>query len=113
MHSPLMVGMTKALLFTLGTYIVQIQSVWVNFACTKRLFNNLAEAKINVRNVGLCARYAIFPLKIKQIPFSCQLVKGFTFLKRAQNQFKMFLEISIVLTSIVPTERIANLLVVK
>ena len=61
--------MTIALLFSLGTCTVQIQSVWVNFACTKRLFNLLAEAIINVRNVGLCARCAIFILKIKQIPF--------------------------------------------
>ena len=76
MHSPLIVGMTIALLFSLGTCIVQIQSVWVNFACTKRFFNLLAEAIINVRNVGLCARCAVFLLKIKQITFSCRLVKG-------------------------------------
>ena len=93
-------------------YCPQIQSVWVNFACTKRLFNLLAEAIINVRNVGLCARCAIFLLKIKQIPFSCRLVKGFTFLKRAQTLFKMSLEMSTVVASIVPTERNANLLTV-
>ena len=78
---------------------------------TKRLFNHLAEAITNVRNVGLCARCAIFLLKIKEIPFSCRLVKGFTFLKRSQNQFKMLSETSIVLASIVSTERNANLLV--
>ena len=49
-------------------------------------------------------------LKIKQVPFSCRLVKGFTFLKRVLNQLKMVLEISIVLESIVSTERNANLL---
>ena len=81
MHSPLIVGMTKALLFSLQTCIVQIQSVWVDFACTKRLFNLLAEAIINVRNVGLCARCAMFLLKIKQVPFSCRLVKVFLFLR--------------------------------
>ena len=36
--------MTIALLFSLGTCIVQIQSVRVNFACTKRLFNLSVEA---------------------------------------------------------------------
>ena len=46
--------MTIALLFSLGTCIVQIQRVWVNFACTKRLFNLLAEAIINARNAHLC-----------------------------------------------------------
>ena len=105
-------GTTIAQLFSLGTFIVQIQSVQVDFDCTKRLFNHLAEAIINVRNVGLCARCAILLLKIKEIPFSCRLVKGFIFLKRTQNQFKMLLEMSIVLASIVSTERNANLLVV-
>ena len=112
MQSPLILGITIDLLFSLGTCFVQIQSVWVKFACTKSLFNLLAEAIINVRNVGLCARCAIFLLKNKQIPSSCRSVKGFTFLKRAQNQFKMLLEMSIVLASIVSTERNANLLVV-
>ena len=102
--------MTIALLFLLGTCIIQIPSVQVDFACTKRLFNLLAEAIINDRNVGLCARCAIFLLKIKKNPFSCRLAKGFSFLKRSQNQFKMLLEMSIVLASIVPTERNANLL---
>ena len=78
--------------------------------CPNTNFNLLAEAIVNVRNVGLCARCAIFLLKIKQIPFSCRLVEGYTLLKRAQNQFKMLLEMSIVLASIVPTERNANLL---
>ena len=98
-------GTTIAQLFSLGTFIVQIQSVQVDFACTKRLFNHLAEAIINVRNVGLCARCAIFLLKIKEIPFSFRLLEGSTFLKKAQNQFKMLLEMSIVLASIVPTKR--------
>ena len=53
-----------------------------------------------------------FFLKIKEIPYSCRLVKGFTFLKRTENQFKMLLEMSIVLASIVSTEKNANLLVV-
>ena len=92
--------------------VVQIQCVQVGYACTKRLSNLLAEAIINVRNVGLCARCAKFLLKNKQIPSSCRSVRGFTFLKRAQNQFKMLLEMSIVLASIVSTERNANLLVV-
>ena len=61
--------MTKALLFSLGTCIVPIQSVRVNFDCTKRLFNPSAEAIINVRKARLCARCAIFLLKIKHMPF--------------------------------------------
>ena len=39
----------------------------------KKTFNFSVEAIINVRNVRLCIRCAIFLLKIKQIPFSCRL----------------------------------------
>ena len=45
-HWSLVVGITIALLFSLGTCIVQIQNVRVNFPCTKRLFNLSAEAII-------------------------------------------------------------------
>ena len=68
--------MAIALLFSLGTCIVQMQSVWVNFACTKRLFNLSAEASISVHNARLCARCAIFFLKIKRIPFFLFLALG-------------------------------------
>ena len=61
--------MTKALLISLGTCIFRIPSVRINFVCTKRLFNLSAEAIINVHNAGLCARCAIFFLKIKKILF--------------------------------------------
>ena len=112
-HSPLTtVAMTIALLSSLRTCIVQIQSVRVNLACTKGLFNLSAEAVINVRNARLCARCAICLWKIKQIPFSCRLAKGFTFLKRVQNQFKILLEMCIVLASIVSTERNPNIMTV-
>ena len=104
--------MTIASLFSSGTSTVQIQSVRVSFACTKGLFNLSAEAIINVHNARLHVSCAEFLLKIKQIPFSCRLVKGFTFLKRLQNHFKMLSEMSIVLASINPTERNANPLVV-
>ena len=105
-------GYNNSTIILIGTFIVQLQSVQVEFACTKRLFNHLAEAIINVRNVGVFVRCAIFILKIKVNLFSCRLVMGFTFLKRTQNQFTMLLEISIVLASIISTERNANLLVV-
>ena len=51
-------------------------------------------------------------LKIKQVRFSCRLVHGFKFLRRVQNQFKTFLEMCIVLASIVSTDRNASLLMV-
>ena len=61
--------MTIALLFSLATCIVQVQSVWVNFACRKRLLNLLAKAITYVCNVDLCARSAIFLLTIKRSLF--------------------------------------------
>ena len=69
-------GMTKALFFSLGTCIVQPQSVRVNFASTKRLFNLSAGAIINVRSACLCVKCAIFLLKIKQILFFLSLGSG-------------------------------------
>ena len=44
--------------------------------------------------------------------FFCPLVKGFTFLKRVQSQFKMLLEMCLVPVSIASTERNANLFAV-
>ena len=111
-HSSLIVGMTIALLVSLETFSVQLQSVWVNFAGTKRLLNRWTEAIITVHNARLWARCVTFLLKNKQIPFSCRLVKGCTFLKRVQCQFKMLLRKSHVLANIVSTERKENLLVV-
>ena len=52
------------------------------------------------------------PFEDQTNSFSCRLVKAFTFLMRTRNQFKIFLEMCIVLVSIVPTERNAHLLVV-
>ena len=94
-------GNEIAVLISLGTCFVQKQCIQANFACTKTLFILLAEPFINVRNAPLCARCAILFLKIKQHPSSLRLAKGFTFLKRVQNQFKMLVQMSFVRASIV------------
>ena len=78
-HSPLIVGMIIAPIFSLGTCIVLIRNVRVKLVCTKTLFNLSAEAIINVRNASLCARCAIFLLKNKQIPFLVVWPKGLHF----------------------------------
>ena len=105
-------GYDNSTIILIGDVYCPIQSVWVNVACTKRLFNLSAEAMLNVRNARLCVRCAIFLLKNKQTLFSCRLVKVFTFLKRTKSQFKMLLEMCIFPVSFVSTERNANLLVV-
>ena len=68
--------MTIALLFSLETCIVEMQSVGAYFACTKRLFNLSAEVIINVRNAHLCVKCAIFLLKNKETPFFLSLGQG-------------------------------------
>ena len=78
-HSTLIVDMTIALLFSLGMCIVQMQSVRVNFACTKILSNISAEAIIIVRNACVCARCAIFLLKFKKFLFVVACAGGLYF----------------------------------
>ena len=75
-HSPQIVGKTIALLFSMKTCFVQIQSVQLNFACTKRLHNLSTETIINVRNARLCARCGIFLLKFKQRCFCLSFGQG-------------------------------------
>ena len=55
MYSPftLIVGMTIALLFSLGTCIVQIQRVWVNFACTKN-FSISRQERLSMPAMRVC-----------------------------------------------------------
>ena len=52
-HSPLIMGMTVALLFSLWTCFVQIQGVRVNFACTKRLLN-LSQKRLSMSAMRVC-----------------------------------------------------------
>ena len=57
--------MTKTLLFSLGTCIVQIQSVWVNFACTKKTFQSLGRSDYQCPQ---CASVC----QVRNIPFEDQ-----------------------------------------
>ena len=84
------VAMTIALLFPMGTCIVQTKSVWVNFTCTKRFFSLSAEAIINARNARLCVRCTIFLLKIKQIPFFVAWSTGLHFWRDSKINSRCF-----------------------
>ena len=77
----------------------------------KKTFQSLGRIDYQCPQCGSVCQVRIITFEHQTI-FFCRLVKGFTFLKRAQNQFKMLLEMSIVLASFVSTERNANLLVV-
>ena len=85
---------------------------WGKLWLTKEPFNLSAEAIINVPTAHLCDRCAMFLLKIKQVTFFWRLARRFTFSKRTPNHLKIILQMSIVLASIVLTERYANLLTV-
>ena len=78
----------------------------------KKTFHSLSRSDYQCPQCASVCQVRNILLKIKQIPFSCRLVKEFTFLKRIQNQFKMSLEMCIVRLSTVSAERNANLLVV-
>ena len=95
-HSPVIVDITIALLNLLRLCFVKVQNVRVYFLCSKRLFNLSAEATINLLNPRPRVRWAIFPLKNKQVRSSWSLAKGFTFLKRRKNHFKLSFEMRIV-----------------
>ena len=109
-HSPLIVGMTIALLFSLGTCHVQIQSVQVDYACTKRLFNLSVEAIIDARNARLCVRCAYSFWRSKKFFFLVAWSRSLHFWREHKISSRCYFKMSIVLASIVPTETNANLL---
>ena len=76
----------------------------------KKTFQSLGRSDYQCPQCGSVCQVRDIPFEVQTNFFSCRLVKGFTFLKRAQKQFEMLLEMSIVLASIVPRERNANLL---
>ena len=108
-HSTLIVGMTITLLFSLQSCIVQIKSVRVNVACTQKTFQFLGRSDNQRPHCGSVCQVPNILCEDRKKPFFCPLGKGCTFLKRVQNQFKMLMEMCIVLASFVSTQRNANL----
>ena len=80
--------------------------LWVH----KKTFQSLGRSDYQCPQCASVCQVCNISFEDQTNSFSCRLAKGFTFLKRVQNQFKMLLEMCIVLASIVPTERYANLL---
>ena len=69
-------GMTIALLFSLGTCIVQIQSVWVNFPCTKRPFQSLGRSDYQCPQGGSVCQVRNIPFEDQTISFFFLLGQG-------------------------------------
>ena len=67
--------MTIALSFSLGTCIVQIQRVWVNFACTKKTFQSLGRSDYQGPQFA-------FVYQVRNIPFEDQTNSFFLSLGR-------------------------------
>ena len=76
----------------------------------KKTFQSLGRSDYQCPQCKSVCQVRNIPFEDQTNSFSCRLFKGFTFLKRAQNQFKILLEICIVLASSVPTEKNTNLL---
>ena len=76
----------------------------------KKTFQFLGRSNYQYPQCGSVCQVRNNPFGDQTNSFFCRLVKGFTFLKRVQNQFKVLLEMCIVLPNIVSTDRNANLL---
>ena len=68
--------MTKALLFSLETCIVQIQSVWVNFACTKKTFVSLGRSDFQCPQCGSVCQVRVIPFEEQINSFFLSLDQG-------------------------------------
>ena len=78
----------------------------------KKTFQSLGRSDYQCPQRGCVCQVRNVLFEDQRNSFSMSLGQGFLFLKRALNQFKMLLGMSIVLANIVPTERNANFLVV-
>ena len=78
----------------------------------KKTFQSLGRREYQRPQCASVCQVRNIPFEDQTNSFFCRLVKGFTFLKRVQTQFKMFLEMCITLANFIPTERNANPLVV-
>ena len=78
----------------------------------KKTFQSLDRSDYQSASCGSVCQVRTFPFEDQTNSFFSNLGQGCTFLKRVRKQFKMILAMSIVLASIVSTERNANLLVV-
>ena len=68
-HSPLIVRMTMAPLFSLETCIVQIQSVWVKFSCTKKTVQSLSRSNYQCPQCASVCQVRNIHFESKQILF--------------------------------------------
>ena len=75
------------------------------FCLHKKTFQSLGRSDYQCPQCASLCEVNNIPLEDQKNSFFYRLAKGFTFLKRTQNQFKMLLEKSIVLASIVSTEK--------
>ena len=105
-------GFNKSTTLLIGDVYCPNTKCLGKFCLHKKTLQSLGRSDYQYPQCGSVCQRRIIPFEDQTSSFFCRLVKEFTFLKRAQNQFKMLLEMSIVLANIVPTERNANALVV-
>ena len=78
----------------------------------KKTFQSLGRSDCQCTQCASVCQVRNIPFEDQTNSFFCRLVQGFTFLKKVPKQFKMLLEMSIVLASYVATEKNAKLVVV-
>ena len=68
--------MTIALLFSVGTCIVQIISVWVNFACNKKTFQSLGRSNYQCQQSESVCQVRSIPVEFQTNSFFLSLGQG-------------------------------------
>ena len=101
-----------------STIILTGDVYWPNTKCSgklclqKKTFQSLGRSDYQCLHCASVCQVRNIPFEEQTKSFSCHLVKAFTILKKIQSQFKMLLEMSIVLASINLIERNVNILTV-
>ena len=97
-----------------NSFISLIGDVFKNTKCSgepclhKKTFQSLGRSDYQCPQGACVCQVPNIPHDDQTVSYSCRLVKGFTFLKTGQNQLKMFLEMPIVVKSIVSAEKKSN-----
>ena len=89
-------GHDNSTIILIGACIVQIQKVWVNSDCTKKTFQSLGRSVYQCPQCASVNQVRNILFEDQKYHFFLSFGQGFTLLKRAQNQFKMLLEMCIV-----------------
>ena len=81
--------MTKALLISLGTCIVQIQNARLNFACTKKTFHSLGRSDYQCPQCGSVSQVRNIPFEDQRNSFFLSLGQGVYIFKESPKSVRV------------------------